>query len=160
MSGTASGLIIATIARIANASFALPMKFARRWAWENVWPAWTFFALLLLPIIVAFLTIPSLGAVYRDAGTSVITIVMICGAGWAGAGGLAFPSTRLELDSLFLSYWGFPQRLSLVPLFAATTCFGRIFSTRPNLLELHWCWRALPAPRREVGVRGAQKAPA
>lgn len=85
MTGTVSGLIFVTVAGVANAAFALPMKFARRWAWENVWLAWTLFALVLLPVVVAIMSIPSLGAVYRDAGTGPIAVVMLYGAGWGFA---------------------------------------------------------------------------
>jgi len=29
------------VAGVLNASFALPMKFTRRWAWENTWAVWS-----------------------------------------------------------------------------------------------------------------------
>lgn len=94
MTGTASGLILVTVAGVANATFALPMKFARRWAWENIWIAWTVFALVLLPVATAIITIPSLGAVYGDAGFGSIAVVMLCGAGW----GLAQVLFGLSID--------------------------------------------------------------
>ena len=96
MTGTVSGLIFVTIAGVANAAFALPMKYARRWAWENIWLAWTLFALLLLPAVAAFVTVPSLGAVYRDAGPGVVAVVMLCGAGW----GLAQVLFGLSIDAI------------------------------------------------------------
>ena len=55
------------IAGVTNASFTMPMKYARKWAWENTWLAWTVFALVGLPLAVAFVTIPSLLMVYRAA---------------------------------------------------------------------------------------------
>ena len=85
MTDTVLGLTFVTIAGVANATFALPMKFTRRWAWENIWLVWTLFALVLLPVVVAFTSIPSLGSVYRDAGTGSIVVVMLCGAGWGFA---------------------------------------------------------------------------
>ena len=96
MTGTASGLILVTTAGIANATFALPMKFARRWAWENIWLAWTLFALVLLPVATAVVSIPSLGAVYRDAGAGAVDVVMLCGAGW----GLAQVLFGLSIDAI------------------------------------------------------------
>lgn len=110
MTGTASGLILVTVAGIANATFALPMKFARRWAWENIWLAWTLFALVLLPVATAIVSIPSLGAVYRDAGAGAIAVVMLCGAGW-GLAQLASRLTRLESGSHFPSYWVYLPQL-------------------------------------------------
>jgi L-rhamnose-H+ transport protein len=88
--------MLVTVAGVANATFALPMKFARQWAWENIWLAWTLCALVLLPIATAFASIPSLGAVYRDAGTHAIAIVTLCGAGW-GLGQVLF---GLSIDAI------------------------------------------------------------
>ena len=96
MTGTASGLLLVTVAGVANATFALPMKFARRWSWENIWLAWTFFALVFLPVATALVSIPSLGAVYRDAGADAIAVVMLCGAGW----GLAQVLFGLSIDAI------------------------------------------------------------
>ena len=96
MTGTASGLILVTVAGVANATFALPMKFARQWAWENVWLAWTVFALVLLPAATAIVSIPSLGAVYRDAGARAIAVVALCGAGW----GLAQVLFGISIDAI------------------------------------------------------------
>jgi L-rhamnose-H+ transport protein len=96
VTGTESGLILVTVAGVANAMFALPMKFARQWAWENIWLAWTLFALVLLPVGAAIVSIPSLGAVYRDAGAGAIAVVMLCGAGW----GLAQVLFGLSIDAI------------------------------------------------------------
>lgn len=96
MTANVSGLILVTVAGIANATFALPMKFARRWAWENIWLAWTFFALVFLPVATAIVSIPSVGAVYRDAGEHAVAVVMLCGAGW----GLAQVLFGLSIDAI------------------------------------------------------------
>ena len=96
MTSAVSGLMLVTVAGIANATFALPMKFAREWAWENIWLAWTLCALVLLPIATAVASIPSLGAVYRDAGAHAIAIVTLCGAGW----GLAQVLFGLSIDAI------------------------------------------------------------
>jgi L-rhamnose-H+ transport protein len=68
-----------------NASFTLPMKYARRWAWENTWLAWTIFALLVLPSVVTFGTVPHLGEVYRSAAAHIVLEVVGFGAGWGVA---------------------------------------------------------------------------
>ena len=84
------------MAAVANASFALPMKYARRWAWENTWSAWTLFALVLLPLATALASIPSLFSVYREAGVGAIAVVMCCGAGW----GLAQVLFGLSIEAI------------------------------------------------------------
>ena len=82
MNNTELGFILLAVAGLMNASFTLPMKFTRRWAWENTWLVWSFFALLALPAVAAFCTVPELAAVYRASGFAQVAHVMIFGAGW------------------------------------------------------------------------------
>lgn len=138
MTGTISGLTFVTIAGVANASFALPMKFTRRWAWENVWISWTFLALLLLPAVVAILSIPSLGAVYRDAGSGSIAVVMVCGAGW----GLAQVLFGLSIDAIgigltFSIVLGVSAAVgSLIPLLRLQHVPGAVLADGPIFLGI------------------------
>ena len=46
MQNTAGGMCLLILAGMMNASFSLPMKFIRSWAWENTWLLWSIFALL------------------------------------------------------------------------------------------------------------------
>ena len=85
MSNTSSGIAILIIAGITNASFTTPMKYARKWAWENTWLAWTLFALVVLPLAAALATIPNLSTVYRSATPDIILEVCGFGAGWGVA---------------------------------------------------------------------------
>lgn len=82
MYDNAVGIALLVIAGVMNANFALPMKFTRRWSWENTWLLWTVFALLVLPSAMALLTIPDLADVYVQAGWVPTLIVVACGAGW------------------------------------------------------------------------------
>ena len=85
MSSTSNGIAILVIAGVTNASFTIPMKYARKWSWENTWLAWTVFALVLLPITVALITIPNLLMVYQSAAPEIIFEVCGFGAGWGVA---------------------------------------------------------------------------
>lgn len=77
------GLGILVIAGIANGSFTLPMKFTRAWEWENTWLIYTLWALVLFPPLLAWSTVPNLGAVYAAPGAAAIMwTVAACGAGW------------------------------------------------------------------------------
>lgn len=96
MTDTSAGLLILVLAGIMNASFTLPMKYARRWAWENTWMAWTILALLVLPPIVTFATVPHLGEVFHSAGTGIIAEVAGFGAGW----GIAQVFFGLAVDAI------------------------------------------------------------
>src|ERR1700757_658991 len=85
MSSTSSGIAMLIVAGMANGSFTIPMKFARKWAWENTWLAWTVFALVLLPLAVTLATIPNLSAVYGSVTPATILEVCGFGAGWGVA---------------------------------------------------------------------------
>jgi L-rhamnose-H+ transport protein len=61
------------------------MKHARKWAWENTWLAWTVFALVVLPLATALVTIPKLSMVYRSATPEMMLEVCGFGAGWGVA---------------------------------------------------------------------------
>jgi L-rhamnose-H+ transport protein len=82
MSKTETGLLLLAIAGFMNASFTLPMKFTRRWAWENTWLVFTFFALLLLPAAETLCTVPELASVYRASGVAPLLTVIAFGGGW------------------------------------------------------------------------------
>src|ERR1700755_774867 len=85
MSSTSWGIATVIVAGVTNASFTTPMKYARNWAWENTWLAWTVFALVVLPLAVALATIPNLSMVYRTATPQIILEVGGFGAGWGVA---------------------------------------------------------------------------
>jgi len=85
MSSTSWGIVTLIIAGVTNASFTMPMKYTRKWAWENTWLVWTVFALVVLPFATALVTIPNLSMVYRSATLSIILEVCGFGAGWGVA---------------------------------------------------------------------------
>lgn len=72
MGSTSIGIASLIAAGITNASFTLPMKYARKWAWENTWLAWTLLALIALPLVVTLVTVPKLFTVYRSAPPAIV----------------------------------------------------------------------------------------
>lgn len=82
MAADASGWALLLFAGAANGTFGLPMKFVRRWQWENTWAAWTVLALLVLPAILALGGVPSLAAIYRGPGLQASALVFLFGVGW------------------------------------------------------------------------------
>jgi len=84
MNAALLGLLVLLIAGIANGSFTLPMKFTRKWEWENTWLIYTIWALVIFPPLLTFLTVPGLGAVYAQTpdGYRLMWEVAACGAGW------------------------------------------------------------------------------
>src|SRR5258707_12522838 len=85
MDNASTGFLLLVVAGVLNASFALPMKFTRRWAWENTWAVWSALALLLMPLTAAVITVPQLSHVYAQAGTRSVALVAACGLGWGNA---------------------------------------------------------------------------
>jgi L-rhamnose-H+ transport protein len=96
MNSAAAGLVVLIIAGAMNGSFTLPMKFTKRWDWENTWLAWTIFALFILPPVVTFLTLPRVADVYSNVGMGPVWIVAACGAGW----GISQVFFGLAVDSI------------------------------------------------------------
>ena len=96
VNGLEWGLALVVVAACANAAFALPMKFVRRWEWENTWLAWSLFALVLLPLATALISIPTPVAVYRQVGAATVAWVLGCGFGW----GCAQVLFGLAMDSI------------------------------------------------------------
>lgn len=82
MPGIAAGFGLLFVAGVMNGSFTLPMKYTRKWAWENTWLVWTIFALGIFPALLTFLTVPSLRDVYSRTGMTPVLIAAACGAGW------------------------------------------------------------------------------
>ena len=82
MNGSALGFSLLFLAGAINGSFTLPMKFTRKWAWENTWAIWTIFALFVFPLLLAYSTVPQLSGAYAQAGAGVVLMVAACGAGW------------------------------------------------------------------------------
>lgn len=76
------GLGLLLLAGGMNGSFTLPMKFTRRWTWENTWLVYTLFALGLFPPLLTFATVSAVGAVYAQAGVGPVVMVALFGAGW------------------------------------------------------------------------------
>lgn len=82
MSASLSGILLLILAAAMNGSFTLPMKFTRKWQWENTWLAWTIFALIVFPIGLTLLTLPSLSDIYAKSGIQPAAIAAGCGFGW------------------------------------------------------------------------------
>jgi L-rhamnose-H+ transport protein len=61
------GMGIIFVSGALNGSFALPMKYTRRWSWENTWFVFALVALVLVPWLLAVGFVPHLATVYGQA---------------------------------------------------------------------------------------------
>jgi len=96
----AGGFTLGIIAGVLSGSFALPMKFAKKWQWENTWIIWSVWSLLIIPWTIALITVPNLGSVYQGVPFQTLLVVFLFGFGW-GVGGVTF-GLGLDLVGLAL----------------------------------------------------------
>src|SRR5215472_16224150 len=67
------------LAGILQGVFAVPMKYASGWKYENIWLVYSFCGMVVFPWLLAAATVPELGRVY--AFTSAKTLFSIAGFG-------------------------------------------------------------------------------
>jgi L-rhamnose-H+ transport protein len=113
------GTFIVIFGAAMQGSFVVPMKFTRKWAWENIWLIYSMLGLVLVPCAVALGTVPDLGLVYRSVSTSAFLSILVFGFAW-GLGnvlfGLAVATAGMALSFSVVS--GMSAALgSLIPLF-------------------------------------------
>lgn len=83
------GLSLLILGGISAGSSYVPMKGVRGWAWESLWAVQGLMAWLLLPFLLAFLTIPHLPRVISAVPASTLGYTYLFGFMW-GLGGLAW----------------------------------------------------------------------
>jgi len=85
------GVLLIAIGSIGAASFYVPFKKVKDWAWESYWISHGFTAWLIMPWVFALLTVPSgqLIPILSEAPSSAKWLAMLFGAMW-GVGGLTF----------------------------------------------------------------------
>lgn len=83
------GYLLVVAAGVLQGSFMMPMKFTRRWAWENTWLGFASTAYLIWPWLLAWATLPHLTAVFASTGLHCFVLVELFGLGW-GLGALTF----------------------------------------------------------------------
>lgn len=84
-----AALMLILLAGGMNGSFAAPMKRVRGWEWEHTWLVWSFLGMVAIPLIVAFWTVPKLGAVYRATELRSLASMALYGMAW-GASAVLF----------------------------------------------------------------------
>jgi L-rhamnose-H+ transport protein len=83
------GVTIFVLGGLAGAVFYLPLKKVKNWAWECYWLFWAVFALVVVPLILAFATSPNWSSVLQQAPSKEVWYCYLCGAAW-GFGGLTW----------------------------------------------------------------------
>ncbi len=129
MSGAvAVGVALTMLAGVMAGNCMLPLKFARRWRWENVWLVFSLFSLLVLPWTIALSQVHHLFAAYRSVPFDVMIAPALFGAGW-GVAQILFGISV--------------QRLGLGVAYAVIIGLGAVFGT---LVPLFLGQRGVVAP--------------
>jgi L-rhamnose-H+ transport protein len=130
------GLIMAMLGGGVQGAFVLPMKYMKKWKWENGWLVYTIVCCLILPWLLAVLTTPSIGKIYSEASWSILIAVFGFGAGW-GIGSILF--------GLGASYLGMAMGIAIITGINAClgTLFPIIFLPREKALSSTSIWMIL-----------------
>jgi L-rhamnose-H+ transport protein len=83
------GVFLLAVAGLSAASFYIPFKRVKGWAWETYWLTQGFAAWIFMPIVIAWLTTPDLPAILSASPVKNMWWAYIFGAMW-GIGGLTF----------------------------------------------------------------------
>jgi L-rhamnose-H+ transport protein len=77
--------MVTLISGVLQGTMLTPMKYLRKWEWENIWIVFAFSGYMLLPWVFAALTIPHLMAVYESTTAGALLRTALYGAGWGCA---------------------------------------------------------------------------
>ncbi len=79
------GLILTLVAGLQSGNCMLPMKFARRWKWENTWLLFSILSLVVFPWALALVLVRDVLGVYESLPAGVFALPLVLGAAWGVA---------------------------------------------------------------------------
>jgi L-rhamnose-H+ transport protein len=100
----AVGVMMYVLSGLLGASFYLPLKKVKGWAWESFWAVYGLTALVLVPWILALIFSPNIFSVFGKTPGDTIAYCLLFGAMW-GVGGLTW--------GLGIRYLGFGLGLAI-----------------------------------------------
>jgi L-rhamnose-H+ transport protein len=119
--GFATSLLLVTLGGLLTGAFAAPMKHLRRWRWENIWSAYSLFALVVIPVLAIGLMVPNLWGLYRALPVERSLLILGLGYCWGvGCATFGLGVDRLGMGLGFSLIMGISTLLGTVtPLFMA-----------------------------------------
>src|SRR5487761_2044449 len=114
-----TGLLLTLVAGVLPGNCMLPMKWAKRWPWENTWLVFSIVSLVILPWALALTLVKDVFAVYAALPLQAYVAPLVFGAGWGIAQVLfGLSISRLGLALGYAIIVGLGALLgTLVPLF-------------------------------------------
>jgi L-rhamnose-H+ transport protein len=83
------GVFLHAVGGFAAGSFYMPFKKIRNWAWESAWLINGVFSWIIMPWLIAIITVPDLRGILTDAPAESVALCYLFGVLW-GIGGLTF----------------------------------------------------------------------
>jgi len=83
------GVSLHALGGLAAGSFYIPFRRVRNWSWESYWLVGGFFSWIIAPWVIAWITVPDLSAILRQAPPTRVFWSWLFGVLW-GIGGLTF----------------------------------------------------------------------
>lgn len=161
-----AGLALTFIAGLLGGSVLAPLKRMRRWPFSNSWAVYSIWAYLVMPWLVAFLTIPHLASIYPQVSWPTRLICGAAGLGWGFAVvlfGVAVNLAGLTLASAII-YGASVAVGSLAPLFishaglmGASAGWGILTGNATMVTGIVLCAMAGSVRDRAKGTPGAVK---
>jgi L-rhamnose-H+ transport protein len=84
-----AGIFLIALGSIGAASFYVPFKKVKTWAWESYWLSQGLAAWIIAPLVFAMIFVPNLFTIIKEAPLNAKLMAMFFGALW-GFGGLTF----------------------------------------------------------------------
>jgi len=114
------GMLLIVFAGVMAGDCMLPLKWARKWQWENTWLVFSLVSLVLLPWMLAVTVVHDLFRAYAQLSLVQLRIPILFGAGWGVAQAIfGISIRRLGMALAYAIVIGLGTLLgTLVPLFA------------------------------------------
>ena len=94
------GLSAVLLGGVLQGSVLLPMKFTRRWQWENTWACFSTVAYLCSPWLLAYLLVPHFPKMLGEVSPRALVATLLFGAGMGGGAlmmGLAYKHVGMAI---------------------------------------------------------------
>jgi len=95
------GLVLVFIGSVLQGSWAVPMKYTKKWEWENMWMAYSILSMIVFNLLISMIFVPNLFEIYRAAVPSVLKII---GFGVVWGSGVVLFGLGLAAVGMALSY--------------------------------------------------------
>jgi L-rhamnose-H+ transport protein len=131
------GVLLIALGGFASGSFYLPLKKIKQWSWETYWLVNGLFAWIIVPCLIAYLTVPDVLTVVSHSPARNFWLACLFGVLW-GIGGLTF---GLAIRYLGMSL-GMAMALGLTAAFSTLIpplfhgIFGELMSSTSGVVTL------------------------